>query len=576
MVVQSFIISGNEYNEKKEDSTHFNNHDVLNNLLSSDAQLSDSATYINGTNYQANPVQLHSNLSNNTEPKNIHVTRAPKSEESSESEDERYLEGNVYTKAGMEISRKSAGNVKRSQTEVNADPETEDEFGYTERKIKKKYSSISNEVMLVTLQRNGRHVGLFLAGHKDRTMMGSFVAGFDKKQCNVATDQLRIGDEILEVNGHVISGRCHLNASVVIKKLPQMVIKMIIRRADGPNNIAVPKAIFLPLILDDQEQYNQFEGVRTVNINKGHYGLGIMIIQGKHTKVGQGIFVSDVQEDSAAEQAGIQIGDMILAVNSDTLLDSTYEQATNILKQAEGVLTLTVCSTKNSNESHGIEDSLTHQATRNDPEKIAGDKNCSTNIIQSQNVIENHQQKGGPKKMTVDIIKQTNSSVEFLWVGGKDTSHGAVFILDVILSDKTDQTNSLFSGDQILEYGSENFKTLKSEEVSQSILSSSGSLKINILRDSSVVETTDIEIPRRNMKPLGIILKEFSNNKGAFISDLVTSNETIESGKLQIGDALTEIGGHAVHELPLEEIVIILKFSEVVLFKITKYRVSNN
>lgn len=37
---------------------------------------------------------------------------------------------------------------------------------------------------------------------------------------------------------------------------------------------------------------------------KGQYGLGIMIIEGKHAEVGQGIFISDIQEGSAAEQVG--------------------------------------------------------------------------------------------------------------------------------------------------------------------------------------------------------------------------------------------------------------------------------
>lgn len=36
--------------------------------------------------------------------------------------------------------------------------------------------------------------------------------------------------------------------------------------------------------------------------SQGTYGLGIMIIEGKHAEVGQGIFVSDIQEGSAAEQ----------------------------------------------------------------------------------------------------------------------------------------------------------------------------------------------------------------------------------------------------------------------------------
>ena len=35
---------------------------------------------------------------------------------------------------------------------------------------------------------------------------------------------------------------------------------------------------------------------------QGNQGLGIMIIEGKHADLGQGIFVSDIQEGSAAEQ----------------------------------------------------------------------------------------------------------------------------------------------------------------------------------------------------------------------------------------------------------------------------------
>lgn len=35
-------------------------------------------------------------------------------------------------------------------------------------------------------------------------------------------------------------------------------------------------------------------------------GLGIMIIEGKHAEVGQGIFISDIQEGSAAEQVIFQ------------------------------------------------------------------------------------------------------------------------------------------------------------------------------------------------------------------------------------------------------------------------------
>ncbi|XP_024085468.1 inaD-like protein isoform X2 [Cimex lectularius] len=65
-------------------------------------------------------------------PKPDHIS----SSESEESEDDEYqdMEGKIRTAAGMEISRASAGNVKRSKEEASKDPEKEDIFGYTTSK----------------------------------------------------------------------------------------------------------------------------------------------------------------------------------------------------------------------------------------------------------------------------------------------------------------------------------------------------------------------------------------------------------------------------------------------------------
>ncbi|CAH1641907.1 unnamed protein product [Spodoptera littoralis] len=51
--------------------------------------------------------------------------------ESSDEEDERELQGRTYSDKGVEIDRASAGAVKRSKEEKEADPEEEDDFGYT-------------------------------------------------------------------------------------------------------------------------------------------------------------------------------------------------------------------------------------------------------------------------------------------------------------------------------------------------------------------------------------------------------------------------------------------------------------
>ncbi|GLH01326.1 Inactivation-no-after-potential D protein [Gryllus bimaculatus] len=101
------------------------------------------------------------------------------SEESEDEEDVRELEGNMYTKKGHEINRASAGNVKRTKEEIEADPEEEDDFGYTKNKVKKKYGGLGHPVLLVQLERGAQGLGLSLAGHKDRNRMAVFVVGLN-------------------------------------------------------------------------------------------------------------------------------------------------------------------------------------------------------------------------------------------------------------------------------------------------------------------------------------------------------------------------------------------------------------
>ncbi|KAK4290512.1 hypothetical protein Pmani_032733 [Petrolisthes manimaculis] len=48
-----------------------------------------------------------------------------------EVDDERYEQGRIDTKKGVEIDRASAGAVRRSKADRQADTEEEDEFGYT-------------------------------------------------------------------------------------------------------------------------------------------------------------------------------------------------------------------------------------------------------------------------------------------------------------------------------------------------------------------------------------------------------------------------------------------------------------
>jgi len=66
-------------------------------------------------------------------------------------------------------------------------------------KIQKKYQNLGHKIVMVTLEKDRRGLGISLAGHKDRNRMAVFVCGLNPKGAAYKNGGLLIGDEILEV-----------------------------------------------------------------------------------------------------------------------------------------------------------------------------------------------------------------------------------------------------------------------------------------------------------------------------------------------------------------------------------------
>uniref|UniRef100_A0A1B0GFM9 PDZ domain-containing protein n=1 Tax=Glossina morsitans morsitans TaxID=37546 RepID=A0A1B0GFM9_GLOMM len=260
-------------------------------------------------------------------------------------DDTRDMTGRIRTEAGFEIDRASAGNCKLNKSEKERDKETEDEFGYTMAKIKKRYNLMSDLRKVEITKPPNQGLGLALAGHSDRQKMACFVAGVNPNGLFGSAD-IKAGDEILEANGNVLKNRCHLNASVIFKNIDCDKLVLITSRRKASDDMSVkPVKRFPPEVDDTKFLFEQFPKARSVPIKKEGF-LGIMVIYGKHKEVGNGIFVSDLREESNAQLAGIKVGDLLLAVNKDVTLESTYDEAVALLKRSEGIVNLVVMSLK--------------------------------------------------------------------------------------------------------------------------------------------------------------------------------------------------------------------------------------
>lgn len=100
-------------------------------------------------------------------------------------------------------------------------------FFFLQEKIQKRWGDLNGDLVRVDLDRSSpgggslssTSLGLSLAGHKDRTIMAVFICGLNPNGIAFKDGRLQVGDELVEVNGNVLHGRCHLNASAIIKSI---------------------------------------------------------------------------------------------------------------------------------------------------------------------------------------------------------------------------------------------------------------------------------------------------------------------------------------------------------------------
>uniref|UniRef100_A0A1B0EVD3 Putative tight junction n=1 Tax=Lutzomyia longipalpis TaxID=7200 RepID=A0A1B0EVD3_LUTLO len=485
----------------------------------------------------------------------------------SSDEDSRDMSGRVLTKAGMEIDRASAGNVKLNKNEMAKGDEVEDEFGYTSFKLKKRYGALGTVIQHEMKKTEKGSMGISLAGHRDRNKMACFIAGINPKGLAAQSD-LKVGDEILEVNGIVLHGRSHLNASAIIKSLPGPIVKFILlRKEKNLEDLAVRPVTQFPINLDTEAEsiVANFKNAKTITMQKTGHSLGIMIIEGKHSDVGQGIFVSDIQEGSTAERAGLCIGDMILSVNSDSLLGCNYETAAGLLKKTEGLVTLKIC---NPNRKEERRDGSIASESRKSLDRPRED---DAKLISQPVTPKSHK---SAKDMAPEIAKEITANRESIIeidaekkplglhvVGGCDTivKNGAV-IVQIYPGGAIAKDGRLKVFDQILEVNGIKLTPEKNAEAFKKVLVQSyDKMTVSVWRADPIdVQTFEVDLIKKSGKDLGIQFAEH-NGHGLVISLILPGGLAEADGRLLKGDTVCGVNGESLANQPYDVCVILLK-----------------
>ncbi|XP_022238932.1 inaD-like protein [Limulus polyphemus] len=452
----------------------------------------------------------------------------------------------------------------------------------TER-IHQKYSDLKGGILVVELKKGPNGLGISLVGNKDRTKMSVFVCGINPNGSAARDGRVQIGDELLEVNDTVVHGRCHLNASAMIKLQPGPMYKLVIlRRENALLEMAVKPLTQFPLLLGDE----------------GNHGLGIMIIEGKHTEVGQGIFVSNVQEGSPAYQAGLTVGDMIHSVNDSMLIGTDYETETldiclGTKKPYLTILCLSFQDTINTvpTPKHSFLFSKLSFRSRTNPLSSAisslsrlsspSPTSTTTTPISQTCILEDSSSTSSSSQdltqnprtceilpgrgVTIEIIKE-KSGLGLSIVGGYDTPLRTVLIHEIYPDGAAAVDGRLKPGDHIREVNGENLRYVTREKAITALRQTPTTVRMTVYREEgldydggNIFDIIEVDLFKKAGRGLGLSIVGKKSGPGVFISDVIKGGVAEADGRLTQGDHILEVNGQDLRAATQEVAAVFLK-----------------
>ncbi|NXX97340.1 MPDZ protein, partial [Centropus bengalensis] len=465
------------------------------------------------------------------------------------------------------FSGMSCDAVQSSSSKVSEDVEKEDEFGYSWKNIIQRYGSLPGELHMIELEKGRTGLGLSLAGNKDRSRMSVFIVGIDPNGAAGKDGRLQIADELLEINGQILYGRTHQNASSIIKCAPSKVKIIFIRNKDAVNQMAVcpTKSVEVSQCTSGTLQHQEDQG-----------SLGIAISEEDTIN---GVVIKSLTDHGAAAKDGrIKVGDQILAVDDEVVVGYPVEKFISLLKTSKTVVKLTI----NSAEPDGLPAAPTPSSTalaerRNtqppaavpsssspEPEAFKSMSRSSTPATLASDPATCPIIPGC--ETTIDISKG-RTGLGLSIVGGTDTLLGAIIIHEVYEEGAASKDGRLWAGDQILEVNGIDLRNATHDEAINVLRQTPQKVRLTVYRDEAQYKEEDmydvlnIELQKKPGKGLGLSIVGKRNDTGVFVSDIVKGGIADTDGRLMQGDQILTVNGEDVRNANQEAVAALLKCS---------------
>uniref|UniRef100_A0A8D2FKJ7 Multiple PDZ domain protein n=1 Tax=Theropithecus gelada TaxID=9565 RepID=A0A8D2FKJ7_THEGE len=521
------------------------------------------------------------------------IINRPRAPSQSESEPEKAPLCSVPPPPPSAFAEMGSDHTQSSASKTSQDVDKEDEFGYSWKNIRERYGTLTGELHMIELEKGHSGLGLSLAGNKDRSRMSVFIVGIDPNGAAGKDGRLQIADELLEINGQILYGRSHQNASSIIKCAPSKVKIIFIRNKDAVNQMAVcPGNAVEPLPSTSENLQNKeteptvttsdaavdlssFKNVQHLELPKDQGGLGIAISEEDTLR---GVIIKSLTEHGVAATDGrLKVGDQILAVDDEIVVGYPVEKFISLLKTTKTTVKLTIhaenpdsqavpsaagaASGEKKNSSQSL---MVPQSGSPEPESIRNTSRSSTPAIFASDpatcpII--------PGCETTIEISKGRTGLGLSIVGGSDTLLGAIIIHEVYEEGAACKDGRLWAGDQILEVNGIDLRKATHDEAINVLRQTPQRVRLTLYRDEApykeeeVCDTLTIELQKKPGKGLGLSIVGKRNDTGVFVSDIVKGGIADADGRLMQGDQILMVNGEDVRNATQEAVAALLKCS---------------
>ncbi|XP_063107265.1 multiple PDZ domain protein isoform X3 [Cavia porcellus] len=512
-----------------------------------------------------------------------------------EPEPEKALLCDVLQPSSSAFAEMSSDHAQSAASETSEDMDKEDEFGYSWKNIIERYGTLTGKLHMIELEKGLSGLGLSLAGNKDRTRMSVFIVGIDPNGAAGRDGRLQIADELLEINGQILYGRSHQNASSIIKCAPSKVKIIFIRNKDAVSQMAVcPGNTVEPMPSTSDSLQNKevepsvsapdaavdlssFNSVRYLELPKDQGGLGIAISEEDTLN---GVIVKSLTEHGVAAKDGrLKVGDQILAVDDEVVVGYPIEKFISLLKTAKTTVKLTIhaetpdsqtfLSATDAASGEKMNSSQSPVASQSgspevEPESVRSTSRSSTPAIFASDpatcpII--------PGCETTIEISKGRTGLGLSIVGGSDTLLGAIIIHEVYEEGAACKDGRLWAGDQILEVNGIDLRKATHDEAINVLRQTPQRVRLTLYRDEAPYKEEDmcdaltVELQKKPGKGLGLSIVGKRNDTGVFVSDIVKGGIADADGRLMQGDQILMVNGEDVRSATQEAVAALLKCS---------------